>query len=249
MALKISNKIVSYEVVKEKKVTEQAPASTQGEQTSIIDDVNGIPSNVVQMHEKVARPEMLLGSTYKIKTPLSEHSLYATINDIVLNPGTPYEKRRPFEIFINSKNMDHFQWIVALTRIISAVFRKGGDVTFLVEELRSVFDPKGGYFKKGGRYMPSLVAEIGDVIESHLKIIGMIKDTTLDKSQQLLIEEKRQEYEAQQQTKSAAANATDEDGKSNFPATSQLCNKCSTKAVILMDGCMTCLNCGDSKCG
>ena len=117
------------------------------------------------MHEKLERPEMLLGSTYKIKTPLTEHALYVTINDIVLNQGTPHEKRRPFEIFINSKNMDHFQWIVALTRIISAVFRKGGDVTFLVEELRPVFDPRGGYFKKGGNTCRRLVAELGDVIE------------------------------------------------------------------------------------
>ena len=113
---------------------------------------------------------MLLGSTYKIKTPLSEHALYITINDVVLNHGTEHEHRRPYEIFINSKNMDHFQWIVALTRIVSAVFRKGGDVTFLVDELRSVFDPQGGYFKKGGRYMPSLVAEIGDAIECHSEI-------------------------------------------------------------------------------
>ena len=109
--------------------------------------------NVVRMHEKLERPPVLTGSTYKIKTPLSEHALYVTINDIVLNPETEHELRRPFEIFINSKNMDHFQWIVALTRIASAVFRKGGDVTFLVEELRSVFDPHGGYFKKGGKFI------------------------------------------------------------------------------------------------
>ncbi len=98
-------------------------------------------------------------------------------------------------MFINSKNMDHFQWIVALTRIISAVFRKGGDVTFLVEELRSVFDPRGGYFKKGGKYMPSLVAEIGDAIECHLRMIGMLKNDDLDEHQKALIEAKRAEYE------------------------------------------------------
>jgi hypothetical protein len=93
------------------------------------------------MHEEIQRPEMLIGSTYKIKTPVSDHAMYVTINDIVLNEGTEYEQRRPFEIFINSKNLDHFQWIVALTRIISAVFRKGGDVAFLVDELKAVFDP------------------------------------------------------------------------------------------------------------
>ena len=120
------------------------------------------------MHEQLERPDQLAGSTYKIKTPLSDHALYVTINDIVLNPGTEHELRRPFEIFINSKNMEHFQWIVALTRIISAVFRKGGDVAFLVEELHSVFDPGGGYLKRGGKHVPSLVAEIGTVIEDHL---------------------------------------------------------------------------------
>jgi len=201
-------------------------------------------SNVVHMHEKVQRPEMLIGSTYKIKTPLSEHALYVTINDIVLNQGSEHELRRPFEIFINSKNMDHFQWIVALTRIISAVFRKGGDVTFLVDELRSVFDPRGGYFKKGGKYMPSLVAEIGDAIESHLVTIGLLKQDGLDEHQQKLIDDKRAQY----QSHHAKSNANKDDGD-QFPSGSNLCNKCQTKAVIMMDGCMTCLNCGDSKCG
>lgn len=105
----------------------------------------------MHMHETVLRPERLMGTTYKLKTPehVSEHSLFITINDIILNEGTVHETRRPFEIFINSKSLEHYQWIVALTRIISAVFRKGGDVTFLVEELRSVFDPKGGLLEQG----------------------------------------------------------------------------------------------------
>ncbi|MDT8383628.1 MAG: NrdJb [Gammaproteobacteria bacterium] len=236
MAIKLDKKIVSYSVVKEDEEKPQLKVLPPEEE--LITE-----SNVVHMHEKVERPEMLLGSTYKIKTPLSEHSLYLTINDMVLNPGTEHELRRPFEIFINSKNMDHFQWIVALTRIISAVFRKGGDVTFLVDELRSVFDPRGGYFKKGGKYMPSLVGELGDAIESHLKYIGMIKDDELDEHQKKLIAEKRALFEAEQ--KQAACD----DVASDFPAGSQLCAKCSTKAVIKMDGCMTCLNCGDSKCG
>lgn len=134
------------------------------------------PTNPIQqMHEKMERPAVLFGSTYKIKTPLSEHALYLTINDMVLNPGTPHEQRRPFEMFINSKSMEHFQWIVAVTRIISAIFRKGGDVAFLVDEMRSVFDPKGGYFKAGGQFMPSLVAEIGDVVDQHLRAIGLLK--------------------------------------------------------------------------
>ena len=127
-----------------------------------------------RMHEEIERPGILSGCSYKIKTPLSEHALYITINDIILNHGTDHEERRPFEIFINSRCMDNFQWIVALTRVISAVFRKGGEVAFLADELRSVFDPRGGYFKKGGVYMPSLVAEIGGVIQEHLQHIGMV---------------------------------------------------------------------------
>ncbi|MEE9422691.1 MAG: NrdJb [Gammaproteobacteria bacterium] len=237
MAIKIDKAIVGYEVVKEKAGSD----SSEPAHAAPIDQEESHDDNVVQLHEKLKRPEVLLGSTYKVKTPLSEHALYVTINDIVLNQGTKHELRRPFEVFINSKNMDHFQWIVALTRIISAVFRKGGDVTFLVEELHSVFDPRGGYFKKGGKYMPSLVAEIGDAIESHLRFIGMLKDDEPDEHQQRLIDEKRSEYEDR-----ITRHQTDE---SDFPAGSQLCSKCQTKAMIQMDGCLTCLNCGESKCG
>jgi hypothetical protein len=226
MAIKIESKIVSYEVAKER--DETAAASEPA-------------SNIIHMHEKLERPDMLLGSTYKVKTPLTEHALYVTINDIVLNAGTEHELRRPFEIFINSKNMDHFQWIVALTRIISAVFRKGGDVTFLVEELHSVFDPRGGYFKKGGKFMPSLVAEIGDVIENHLRFIGLIKGDRLDTHQKQFVEAKRKEYEQTAHDKAEEREA--------FPEGAQLCSKCHTKAMIQLDGCLTCLNCGESKCG
>jgi hypothetical protein len=224
MGIKINEKITAYEVVKN-----EEPKRAE--------------SNVVHMHEKLERPEVLLGSTYKIKTPLTEHALYVTINDIVLNPGTQHEKRRPFEIFINSKSMDHFQWVVALTRVISAVFRKGGDVTFLVEELRSVFDPRGGYFKKG-RYTPSLVAELGDVIECHLKMIGLIPTDDVDEHRKKFIAEKRAQFEGRPGADTAPAN-----DNGGFPADARLCKKCQTKAVIKMDGCMTCLNCGDSKCG
>ncbi len=230
MTKQITQPIVGYKVKKDDDVeaTESAPKKSHS-------------ADIVQMHESVKRPEMLLGSTYKVKTPLSEHALYMTINDIVLNKGSEHELRRPFEIFINSKNMDHFMWVVALTRVISAVFRKGGDCTFLVEELKAVFDPKGGYFKPGGKYMPSLVAEIGDAIESHLKMIGLLKDDSLDEHQQKLVDEKRAEYESMQ--------AAETNSSSDYPDGAQMCMKCMTKAAILMDGCMTCLSCGDSKCG
>ncbi len=227
---KIDKKIVGYEVLTAEK---QATAKAEAEKAAII-----------QMHEAVERPEMLIGSTYKIKTPMSEHAMYVTINDIMLNEGTEHEQRRPFEIFINSKNMEHYQWVVALTLLISAVFRKGGDITFIVDELSAVFDPQGGYFKRGGKFMPSLVAEIGDVVEKHLKAIGMIKDDSLDEHQKKLIADKRAEYEAKTASTSNAASE-----ESSFPADAQLCKKCNTKAAIIMDGCLTCLNCGDSKCG
>jgi len=238
MAVKIESKIVSYEVAKDDieddTAGDRAVAEAKGE---LKED-----TNIVHMHEKVERPEMLLGSTYKIKTPLTEHALYVTVNDMILNAGTEHELRRPFEVFINSKNMDHFQWIVALTRIISAVFRKGGDVTFLVEELKAVFDPSGGYFKKGGKYMPSLVAEIGDAIECHMRMIGLLKDEGLDEHQKKLIAEKRAQYEG-------SVKQAEDNSPSDFPEGAQVCKKCSVKAAIRMDGCMTCLNCGDSKCG
>ena len=166
-------------------------------------------ADVIQMHERIERPEILIGSTYKIKSPLFEHALYVTINDIVLNAGSEHEQRRPFEIFINSKNMDHFQWIVALTRIMSAVFRKGGDVTFLVDEMKAVFDPKGGYFKAGGVYMPSLVAELGSIVEDHLKSIGLMHDPEMSDAQRAMIAEKRAAYAALSSKKNSDVSAGD----------------------------------------
>ena len=240
MAIKVDGRIVKFSVADESaaaKVRAKAADDPQGgaPQAREARPQETRPSaDVIQMHEQLERPEQLAGSTYKIKTPLSDHALYVTINDIVLNPGTEHELRRPFEIFINSKNMEHFQWIVALTRIISAVFRKGGDVAFLVEELHSVFDPGGGYLKRGGRHVPSLVAEIGTVIEEHLIKIGLMKRDGPDERQQRHIDEIRRELECE---------------GDEFPASAMLCARCSTKAAVMLDGCMTCLNCGDSKCG
>lgn len=228
MTIKIENPIVGYEVAKP--VTNaKEPAIVEHKETA----------DIIHMTEQVERPGGLEGTTYKIKTPLSEHALYVTINDIILNEGTEHELRRPFEIFINSKNMEDFQWIVALTRIMSAVFRKGGDITFLVEELQAVFDPKGGYFKKGGKFMPSLVAEIGAVLEQHLIKIGLLVRNKPDEHQQRLIDEKRAEYLAM----------NEQQGSEGFPEGAELCIKCNTRAMINLDNCLTCLNCGESKCG
>ena len=226
MSIKIEKKIVGYSVVD--KTDEQK------------DEKKEIPAEVVQIGEPLARPDKITGSTYKVKTPVTEHALYITINDVIMNEGTDQEHRRPFEIFVNSKNIEHFQWIVGLTRVMSAVFRKGGDLTFLIEELESVFDPNGGYYKKGGKYVPSLVAELGQVLEEHLKNIGMLKVTEPEEHQQQLIDDKKAEY---------LKKNPDKLDESGFPKDAQLCNKCQTKAAIMMDGCLTCLNCGESKCG
>jgi len=279
VTIKISKKIKGYSVGKPEALVPPVVADPP--------DVIEVPkAEVIQMHEKVERPDTLVGATYKIKSPLFEHALYVTINDIVLNAGTEHELRRPFEVFINSKNMDHFQWIVALTRIMSAVFRKGGDVTFLVEELKAVFDPRGGYFKAGGVYMPSIVAELGAIIEQHLKSIGLMHDPEMSAEQRKLIGEKRAAYEARvshdsSKKKSELSNdlagalgetvrkSTDARPSSPSPASGEgrgegdespapslafppgatMCHKCNTNAVIMMDGCATCLNCGYSKCG
>jgi hypothetical protein len=270
MAVRIDKKIKGYAVVTPE---DKAKDAAKGESVSRVQAEAGLPSaDVIQMHERIERPEVLIGSTYKIKSPLVEHAMYVTINDIVLNAGTEHESRRPFEVFINSKSMEHFQWIVALTRIMSAVFRKGGDVTFLVEEMKAVFDPKGGYFKAGGVYMPSLVAELGMIIEDHLKSIGMMHDPEMSEHQRALIAEKRRAYEQRSKKNSEVATAGEMGGAmvdsvddsaderteevievtgdgASFPPSASMCHKCSTKALVLMDGCATCLNCGYSKCG
>jgi hypothetical protein len=214
MTIKIEKKIADYEVVKPED-EKQADAN----------------NNVAHIAPLLERDDVLEGSTYKVKTPHSEHALYITINDVIINRGEPDEHRRPFEIFINSKNMEHFAWIVALTRVISAVFRKGGDVTFLVEELKAVFDPRGGYYKRGGKYMPSLVAEIGEVIQQHMVYIGMMEGQLATPE----LEAKR-------------AKAKEKLGESGMQ-NANICPKCNAKALVRMDNCDTCLECGHSKCG
>ena len=234
--IKVEKKIVEYDVALD---ADEQPGS---EQPKVAESTRREEAKIIRMHEKLERPDMLIGSTYKVKTPVSDHAMYVTINDIVLNEGTDFEKRRPFEIFINSKNLDHYQWIVALTRIMSAVFRKGGDVNFLVEELKAVFDPRGGYWQSGGRYMPSIIAELGYIVEKHLVQIGLLMLTEPSEEQQDLIAEKRAEFEARD-------SQTDAFAENRFPDGAQLCAKCSTAASVMMDGCLTCLNCGYSKCG
>jgi len=212
MATKIDKRITAYEVV--------GPEAKDAGQ-----------EKVAHIAPLLERDDVLEGKTYKIKTPLSEHAMYITINDVIVAEPDGSKRRRPFEIFINSKNMEHFQWIVALTRVISAIFRKGGDINFLVEELKAVFDPRGGYYKKGGKYMPSIVAEIGEVIHQHLVSIGMMEGRLA-----------RPELEAKR--KEAIEKLGEDAVNKGSP-----CDKCGAMAVVRLDNCNTCLECGDSKCG
>ena len=193
------------------------------------------PHELQRMNEHIERQEEMFGCTYKMTPPVLDHAIYVTINDIVLNEGTTHEIRRPYEIFINSKNMEHFEWVVALTRVMSGVFRKGGNVEFLVEELKSVFAPSGGYFKPGssGKYMNSVVAELGHVIERHLIRIGLAVRKHPDDHQQALIDAKAKQISA---------------GADPFTGRGARCSKCYDYAVVLIDGCLTCLSCGESKC-
>ena len=236
-ATKIDKKITGFSV----RSADAAPRESEA----------GAPQ-VVHMNEGLARPELLVGSTYKLKPGGMDHAMYVTINDIVLNEGSEHEQRRPFEIFINSKNMDQFQWVVALTRIMSAVFRKGGDVTFLVEEMKAVFDPKGGYWKPGtGVFVPSVIAEIGLVVEDHLQRIGLLQREEMSAETRALIEQKRAQALGQS-TPSAVAAApavASAASQGGYPPGATQCAKCHQKAVVVLDGCATCLSCGNSKCG
>lgn len=181
---------------------------------------------VVYMTKPLDRPDGIPGKTYKIKWPENDHAFYITLNDLIQDG-----RRRPFEIFINSKNMEHFAWTVALTRMISAVFRRGGDVSFVVEELKAVFDPRGGQWVKG-RYVPSILAAIGEVIEQHLIDIGFITDA---------------DGGLQEQPQKQVVNDPAGDG-APVPGM-RSCPKCGAPTLIRQEGCDSCVSCGYSKCG
>lgn len=194
------------------------------------------------MDEALERPDILIGATYRIKSPLFEHTLYVIINDIVLDADAAHEQRRLFEIFINSENMDRFQWIVVPTHIVSTIFHKDDDCTFLVKELKAVFDPRRDYLKKGGVHMPSIVAGIGGILERHLTAIGLLHGPELGREQCLLFTRKRIAYKAARGTNKVGPGE-------DFPAGAQLCDRYNGMVVIQMDDCATYLNYGHSKCG
>ena len=206
--------------VLEVKKKESAPASTMA------------PA----MDEPLARPETLPGLTYKLRWPESDHAIYITVNDTIVEDSKGRAQRRPFEVFINSKNMEHYAWTVALTRMISAVFRRGGDVSFVVEELKAVFDPRGGQWMEG-RYVPSLLAAIGGVIERHLIEIGFLSPADAP----MLTDE------SEQRVRLAAGGREPSGGTA--PTTMGQCPNCGAASLTHQEGCDVCLNCGYSRCG
>ena len=191
-----------------------------GEAPEQATDLSGEGADVIYMSEPLDRPQALEGATYKLKWPDSEHAIYLTINDVIVGG-----RRRPFEVFINSKNMEHFAWTVALTRMISAVFRRGGDVSFVVEELKAVFDPRGGAWQNG-KYIPSILAAIGGAIERHMIAIGFL------------------EGEGKGLKSDPTAQVVGLENGPRGPA----CPSCGQYEMRMMEGCLTCASCGYSKC-
>ena len=199
-------------------VSEPAPAATAPPKS----EAPGEDAEIFYMSQPLDRPGALEGLTYKLRWPESDHATYITINDVIDTSG----RRRPFEVFINSKNMEHYAWTVALTRMISAVFRRGGDVSFVVDELKAVFDPRGGYWVEG-RYVPSILAAIGEVIERHMVAIGFLEgDPAADNDTPL--------------PRAVAANPSGRRAS---------CPKCGHPGLVKKEGCDSCDNCGWSRCG
>ena len=205
--------------------TTYRPNEVTGSVLSVSEKADATPerdsgAEVIYISEPLDRPGALEGATYKLKWPESEHAIYITVNDLVVGG-----QRRPFEVFINSKNMEHFAWTVALTRMISAVFRRGGDVSFVVEELKAVFDPRGGAWMRG-KYVPSILAAIGGVIERHMIETGFIAGEGM------------------------GLKADPHAEVVNLPThRGPACPRCGQYEMRMVEGCMTCASCGHSKCG
>lgn len=202
MTTKIDKPIVAFEVV-------------------ALDDAAPAAPPAPEPPKKWVRPEVMHGQTWKINPPNSDHAIYVTVN---------YDEARPYEVFINTKNPEHHVWMMALTRMISAVLRKGGNYAFVVDELKGCFDPAGGYYLRGGKYMGSVVAHIG-----HILSLAFGTKEEVDPHVAEFIETKRQEVSAPQVP-------------TDYPDNATLCSKCQTKAVVKMDGCEVCLSCGASHC-
>lgn len=210
--IKLSSEVLSCSLVTTDK-TESSPPST----------------SIQELHEKVERPLSLPATVYKLKSPLYSHAVYITISDIELGDG---DKKvvRPFEIFFNTKTSEHSQYLTTISRLLSAVMRKGGDVSFLVEELHSIYAPSG-YWKKG-RFIPSVIFEIGDIIENHLQKLGLIQKKVDDKP-----------------SISKHVVPIEENEQSDIVPNALICPACGAKSLVSSEGCFNCLNCPYSKCG
>lgn len=223
-AVVINSAITSFSV---KKPTENSPNESD----------SPIPTQF--MSETLDRPECLSGKTYKVKPPMQDKAFYVTINHIVLNEGTEHEHLHPFEVFVEGGKDDQSQWIAFSTRAITAVFRKGGEFQFIIDQMKETVDPAGGYMLGRGRFAKSIVAHIGFTIEDHLKSLGIIKDEEMTEIQSQILTEKKEEYLER------TGEKVDDSG---YPANASICSKCHTKAVIMSDGCHVCLACSESKC-
>ena len=244
----VTGAVLSRSAGKAEAVQEPAPsraAASEGVPEATIADTPLLPGlalperhgEVVYMAKPLEREPVLSGYTYKLRWPGSDHATYITINDIECDPpagGGPGRRRRPFEIFINSKNLEHYAWTVALTRMISAIFRRGGDVSFVVEELKAVFDPQGGQWM-GGRYVPSLLAAIGGIIETHMIRTGFLAPSP------------EQEPVPAAATKALAVGERPL-GTSPEAPRRRICPRCSAQTLRRQEGCLVCNNCGYSKC-
>lgn len=164
------------------------------------------------------RPEALRGVTYKLKWPQDTHAIYITIND---------DGVKPLEVFFNTKNVEHQAWMVALARTISAVFRRGGEVGFMATELKEIADPKGGSWV-GGKYVPSLIAAIGNVIQGHIDGLNGTHTTFTEV------------YTLQ----GDLAAMRDLEQRMGDP-----CPSCGEYTMKKEAGCETCTSCAYSKCG
>jgi ribonucleoside-diphosphate reductase alpha chain len=249
------------------------PAVPKADGAAKVPVISGPPagdvSAVVYMSKPLERSPVLAGFTYKLSWPGQDNALYITINDIE-RAG----RLCPFEIFINTKNLEHYAWTVALTRMISAVFRRGGDLAFVVDELKAIFDPQGGRWIEG-RYVPSLLAAIGEVIERHMIRIGFMRPAEGEAGGRSAAARKSAAAAAADGTQAAAAAAVlieampgVDGGHHGMPHTFEVhppdalgargaaagtglgrpCPRCANLSLVRTEGCWSCRTCGYARC-
>jgi hypothetical protein len=252
--VKIERKITGYSIKAKEEISKmkETVAETGTESTPKLESVTSFEPTLT-LSSSWVRPKILPASVYKIEkcpnTP--ESSVYVCIANAILNEGTEYEIVVPAEIFINSNDVSHQQWVIALTRVLSLVFRTGGSPKNIAEELLQVCDPKGGFLQKGV-WKPSLLSQIGGIIKEHCDLIKHRRYSKLyGGSEEVKVKRLSETSEPKETLTPASAPELDSDVISDpvYPENATICPRCNHKAAILMDGCSTCLNCGDSKCG